>query len=168
MLLLAWLAVCMRFDLRTRQVPAVLTLLPLAAAALLRLSLGGWPVVLQVAALVLISDFPRPKWRIPLAALASVLALTVSGSGELMFAQLVVFAVWALWELGATGGADAKIILTLVLLSGDGLVFLPIVFVGGFQGLAGLLRHRKTIPYTVAITLGTALWLGLRAGWIQI
>ena len=80
-LLLAWLAVCMAFDLRTRQVPAVLTLIPLAGAALLRLSLGGWPVVLQVAALVLISDFPRPKWRIPLAALASVLAITVSGSG---------------------------------------------------------------------------------------
>ena len=73
-----------------------------------------------------------------------------------------------MWEVGATGGADAKIILTLVLLSGDGLVFLPIVLVGGIQGLVGLLRHHKTIPYTVAITLGTALWLGLRAGWIQI
>ena len=85
-----------------------------------------------------------------------------------MLAQLVVFAVWALWELGATGGADAKIILTLVLLFGDGLVFLPIVLAGGFQGLAGLIAHRKSIPYTVAITLGTALWLGLRAGWIQI
>ena len=85
-----------------------------------------------------------------------------------MLAQIVVFAVWAMWEVGATGGADAKIILTLVLLFGDGLVFLPIVLVGGFQGLAGLITHRKSIPYTVAITLGTALWLGLRAGWIQI
>ena len=125
-------------------------------------------MVLQAAALVLISDFPRPKWRIPLAVLASVLAITVTGSGELVSAVLVIFSVWVLWELGATGGADAKIILTLVLLSGDGLVFLPIVFMGGIQGLVGLLKHHKAIPYTVAITLGTALWLGLRAGWIQI
>ena len=76
-----------------------------------------------------------------------------------IFAQLAIFAAWALWELGATGGADAKIIITLVLLFGNGLVFLPIIFVGGIQGLLGLSTHQKTIPYTVSITLGAAAWL---------
>ena len=79
-LLLAWLVVCMVCDLRTRQVPAVLTLLPLGAAALMRLSLGGWPVVLQVAVLVLISDFPQPKWRIPLAGGVCLLGLFFASS----------------------------------------------------------------------------------------
>ena len=154
-------------DLRTRQVPAVLTLLPLAATALIRLSLGGWPVVLQVAALVLISDFPQPKWRIPLAGSVCLLGLFFAAP-EQISAVLVIFCVWAMWELGVTGGADAKIILALVLLFGDGWIFVPIALAGGFQGLAGLIARRKEIPYTVAITVGTALWLGLKVGWIQI
>jgi Flp pilus assembly protein protease CpaA len=74
----------------------------------------------------------------------------------------VIFAVWVMWEIGVTGGADAKIIITLVLLFADGLLFIPIVLVGGVQGLAALIARRKTIPYTVAITLGTAAWLLLQ------
>ena len=77
----------------------------------------------------------------------------------IVYAMLVIFAVWALWEIGATGGADAKIIIALVLFFADGLLFIPIVLVGGVQGLAALIARRKTIPYTVAITLGTAAWL---------
>ena len=57
-----------------------------------------------------------------------------------------------------------KIIITLVLLFGNGLVFLPIIFVGGIQGLLGLSTRQKTIPYTVSITLGTAAWLWMTAG----
>lgn len=75
--------------------------------------------------------------------------------------MLVIFAVWALWEIGATGGADAKIIISLVLLFANGLLFIPIVLVGDVQKLAGLLAKRKTIPYTLAITLGAAAWLWL-------
>jgi hypothetical protein len=40
---------------------------------------------------------------------------------------------WTLWEIGATGGADAKLIISLVLLFGNGLLFIPIVLVGGFR-----------------------------------
>jgi len=35
--------------------------------------------------------------------------------------------------------------------------------VGGVLGLAALIARRKTIPYTVAITLGTAAWLWIVA-----
>ena len=110
----------------------------------------------------MISDLPQAKWRIPLGCGAAFIGLTVAGSLELVYASLVIFAVWALWETGATGGADAKIIIALVLLFADGLLFIPIVLVGGLQGLAALIARRKTIPYTVAITLGTAAWLWLR------
>ena len=44
------------------------------------------------------------------------------------------------------------------------LLFIPIVLAGGVQGLIGMLTKKKTIPYTVAITLGTAAWLWLSAG----
>jgi Flp pilus assembly protein protease CpaA len=80
-----------------------------------------------------------------------------------MYAILVIFATWALWEIGAAGGADAKLIISLVLLFGNGLLFIPIVLAGGIQGMVGLIARKKTIPYTVAITLGTAAWL-----WISV
>lgn len=158
-LLLAWLAVCVIFDLRSRQVPAFLTVLPLLLAAVWRLFQGGWQLVALVALLVLISDLPQAKWRIPVACGATVLGLSIAGSPGIVYAMLVVFAVWALWEIGATGGADSNIIIALVLFFANGLLFIPIVFVGGVQGLVGLVTRRKTIPYTVAIALGTVAWL---------
>jgi len=162
-LLLAWLGACVVFDLRSRQVPALLTILPLGLTALWRLFQGSWPMVLLVIALILVSDLPWAKWRIQLACLVSVLAQSFAGSSESVYATLVIFAAWALWEIGSTGGADAKIIISLVLLFGNGLLFIPIVLAGGVQGLIGLLTKKKTIPYTVAITLGTAAWLWLSA-----
>jgi Flp pilus assembly protein protease CpaA len=160
-LLLAWLAVCVIFDLRSRQVPAFLTLIPLILAASWQIFQGGWQLVFLVVLLILISDIPQAKWRIPIACAGTILGLSIAGSSEIVYAMLVVFAVWALWEIGATGGADAKIIIALVLFFTDGLVFIPIVLVGGVQGLVGLIARRKTIPYTVAITLGTVAWLWL-------
>jgi Flp pilus assembly protein protease CpaA len=162
-LIMAWLGACVVFDLRSRQVPALLTIPPLVLSALWRLFQGGWSVVILVVALILISDLSRPKWRIPLVCLATILVLSISGTSESMYAILVIFATWALWEIGAAGGADAKLIISLVLLFGNGLLFIPIVLAGGIQGMVGLIARKKTIPYTVAITLGTAAWL-----WISV
>jgi Flp pilus assembly protein protease CpaA len=158
---MAWLAVCVVFDLRTRQVPSLLTLIPLILAASWQLFQGGWPLVLLVVLLILISDIPQAKWRVPVACAGTILTLSIAASPTFVYAMLVVFAVWALWEIGATGGADAKIIIVLVLFFTNGLLFIPIVLVGGVQGLVGLIARRKTIPYTVAIMLGTVAWLWL-------
>jgi prepilin signal peptidase PulO-like enzyme (type II secretory pathway) len=163
-LLLAWLGACVVYDLHSRQVPGLLTIPPLVLAAFWRVLQGGWPMVLLVIALILVSDLHWAKWRIPLACLGGVLALSLAGSPESVYTSLVIFAAWAMWEIGATGGADAKIIISLVLLFGNGWLFIPIVLVGGVQGLVGLMSRKKTIPYTVAITLGTAAWLWLSAG----
>jgi len=159
--LLTWLGTCVFFDLRSRQVPTLLTVIPLILAAAWRLFQGGWQLVLLTVVLTLLSDLPQAKLRIPLGCCAAVVVLSITGSPDEVYAMLVIFAVWALWEIGATGGADAKIIIALVLLFANGLLFIPIVLVGGVQGLAALMARRKTIPYTVAITLGTAAWLWL-------
>ena len=159
--LLAWLGTCVVFDLRSRQVPTLLTVIPLILAAAWRLFQCEWQLVLIIIALTLLSDLPQAKWRIPLGCCAAIVGLSITGFPDEVYAMLVIFAVWALWEIGATGGADAKIIISLVLLFANGLLFIPIVLVGGVQGLAALIARRKTIPYTVAITLGTAAWLWL-------
>jgi Flp pilus assembly protein protease CpaA len=158
-LLLTWLTICVVFDLRSRQVPTSLTVIPLTVAGLWSLFQGGWQLVLLVVLLILISDLPQSKWRISVACAATILALSISGHSGIVYAMLVVFAVWALWEIGAMGGADSKIIMALVLFFANGVLFIPIVMVGGIQGLVGLIARRKTIPYTVAITLGTVAWL---------
>ena len=163
-LVLAWLGACAACDLRSRQVPGWLTIPPLILAAGEELFQGNWQPVLLLVSLVLISDLPASRWRIPLAGLVAGLMILLSGPGELFSTELAVFAAWAMWELGASGGADAKIIITLVLLFSNGQVFLSIVFVGGMQGLLGLATRQKTIPYTVSITLGTAAWLWMTAG----
>ncbi len=159
--LLTWLGTCVFFDLRSRQVPTLLTVIPLVLAATWRLFQGGWQLVLLTAVLTLLSDLPQAKWRIPLGCCTAIAGLSIARSPDMVYAMLVIFAVWALWEIGATGGADAKIIIALVLLFADGLLFIPIVLVGGVQGLVALIVKHKTIPYTVAITLGTAAWLWL-------
>jgi hypothetical protein len=161
--LLAWLGACVVFDLRSRQVPMPLTVIPMILAAAWRLFQGGWQLVLLTVVLTLISDLPQVKWRFPIGCCTAIVGLSVAGPPDMVYTMLVIFAVWALWEIGATGGADAKIIITLVLLFADGLLFIPIVLIGGVQGLAALIAKRKTIPYTVAITLGTAAWLWMAA-----
>ncbi len=162
-LLFTWLSACMVFDLRFRQVPTVLTLVPLALAAVWRFFLGGWVLVLLVAALILISDIPSMKWPIPLATLTALSLLFVSGKAETVYGIMDIAAIWGIWELKTTGGADAKIIITLVLLFGNGLLNVPILLAGGVQGLIGLVARRKAIPYTVSITLGTVAWLWMVA-----
>jgi hypothetical protein len=157
--LFGWLGVCVVHDLRSRQVPTLLTVIPLILAMAWRFFLGGWQLVLLTVILTLVSDLRQTKWRIPVGCFGAILALSLAGSPGAVYAMLVIFAVWAMWETGVTGGADAKIIITLVLLFADGQLFIPIVLVGGVQGLLALIAHRKTIPYTVAITLGVATWL---------
>ena len=159
--LFGWLGACVVHDLRSRQVPTLLTVIPLILAAGWRLFLGGWQLVLLTAILTLVSDLRQTKWRIPVGCCVTIFALSLTDDPGFVYALLVIFAVWAMWETGVSGGADAKIIITLVLLFADGQVFIPIVLVGGVQGLAALIARRTTIPYTVAITLGTATWLWL-------
>ena len=161
-LLLIWLGVCVYHDLRSRTVPLRLTLPVLGLAAVWRLALGGWVPVLLTAVLIIISDLPRRAWRIATVILAGVLAGLVCGSWQCAAVILAILAEWLLWEFGLTGGADAKIILALLLLSGDARLLLWITLAGGLQGLAGLLARRKTIPYTLAIFAGTLFWFILQ------
>ena len=164
LLLVAWLGICVVFDLRFRQLPAYLTIPPLILAVFWRLLNGGWQISLLTIALILISDLPQAKLRIGLSIWAGLVAMVLAGSEDLTWAILTIVGIWFMWEINATGGADAKIIITLVLTFGNGLIILPILLVGGIQGLVGLVAGWKTIPYTIAITFGTLASLFLSAG----
>jgi Flp pilus assembly protein protease CpaA len=152
-----WLVACVSCDLKTRQVPNALTLTALLLAAIWRAIAGDWLVVGMVLALIAISDLPRTL-RILLAGAAWVICI-VFGSTTQGNLSIALFAAWVLWELGVMGGADAKMLTALLLLIADPLLLGAVFLAGGLQGLIGLLRKEKTVPYTVAIAAGTVWYL---------
>jgi Flp pilus assembly protein protease CpaA len=155
-LLLIWLAACLVHDLKTRTVPLLLTLLPLMIASVIQLITGNWVLPLYTLALVLLSDLPPRFAR--MATLLLGLALGFFQPDILPELAGLCFA-WSLWSFGFAGGADVRMLMALVLLFGDAGVLLPIWIAGGLQGLLGLLRKEKTIPYTPAIAAGTGWYL---------
>ena len=155
-LLIIWLLVCMIHDLRSRQVPEKLTLYPLVAAGLYSLVQGQWTPVLLLPVLICISDWePRIK-RLLFAFVASVFAAIFDERTAVSVVAL--FTIWLFWEMGAMGGADAKLLMVIILVIGSPWVLALIALAGGVQGLIGLLTRKRTVPYVVAIFFGTLLY----------
>ncbi|MFZ6029563.1 MAG: hypothetical protein ACOYYS_17760 [Chloroflexota bacterium] len=160
----AWLAACAWHDLRTRQVPNLLTVPPLLLVTFW-LAVSGRPLLaLQIVLLVLVSELPGPDGR-RRALLGSVLTLLLAlyqPSVEAIFQALALYASWAMWELRLAGAADAKLLMALVGLFSVS-VFFAIILVGGLQGLLWKLAKRQGgMPYAVSIAAGTAIWLASR------
>jgi len=126
----------------------------------------AWRLADDPVVVSLILDLRRAAGEVafPLACLVSLLALSsldpqgsIYAAGDLR--------VWGVWESGATGGADAKIIITLVLGSSpDGLLFIPgLSWLAGIQGLFGLIAKRKPFP-SMGLTWERLACCGLTAG----
>lgn len=155
--LLIWLLVSMVYDLRYRELPANLTMIPLALAGIYALLMhGAWVSVGFAAALILISDL-EPRQRRLL--FAGVIAAFVVIFEPAAFVQIIILlTIWLLWDFGAMGGADAKLLFVIGLTVQQPVVFVLIALAGGIQGLVALLLHRKEIPFVVAIFVGVAIF----------
>jgi prepilin peptidase CpaA len=130
------LAISAVTDLRERRIPNAVTYPALLVAATCALSLGGLPLLLE------------------------------STLGALVCAIPLALAMWRGWM----GAGDVKLMAVSGLVSGTAggwtfslLVLLDVAIAGGVQALLWLLaakaRHRdrpKSVPYGVAIALGTA------------
>ncbi|HNT54320.1 MAG TPA: prepilin peptidase [Anaerolineaceae bacterium] len=165
LLLAVFLAGCAWLDVKTRQVPNRLTVgalgLALGAAALA----GNWPSVALVGGLILISGLAKTTGTgLALGGLAAAAAVSWARpelGWEAAASQLLITTAWLLWRHGLTGGADAKLLITLTLLYGSG-VFLAAVLTGGLFGLAARLRQKHTLPYILPVAVGTIGYLALR------
>jgi Flp pilus assembly protein protease CpaA len=155
-LLLAWLFVCMVYDLRFREVPAWLTIFPLVIVGLFALWRGWWVPPLLAAALILISDLEPRERRYAFAGLVSAFAAIFEPATALTVAILAT--IWVLWEIRAMGGADAKLLMVVTLVLPQPAVFLWIALAGGLQGLVAFGLRKKEVPYIVAIFAGTLLF----------
>ena len=154
--LLAWLMVCMVYDLRFREVPNKLTLIPLIAAGVYALFQGWWAPVLLTASLIHFSDFEPREKRL---AFAFVFAAFAAIFQPLLWIQVIALLItWLLWEFGAMGGADAKLLMVIALVVGHPIIFMFIALAGGIQGMAALVLRKKNVPYIVAIFAGASLY----------
>jgi Flp pilus assembly protein protease CpaA len=155
-LLLVWLFICMIYDLRFREVPAVVTLVPLGLAGVYAFVRGWWVPPLLAVALIVISDFEPRERRYAFAGLVSAFAALFDPATTMTVAILAT--IWVTWEIGAMGGADAKLLMVIALVLPQSVVFLWIALAGGFQGLIALVFKKKEVPYIVAIFAGTFLY----------
>jgi Flp pilus assembly protein protease CpaA len=155
-LLLAALFVSMLFDLRTREVPAVLTIGSLFGAAAIGLWQGLWSPVLLIVSLSHIADFnPREK-RLAFSAVTVAFCCIFQPAPTLV--SLAIYALWLFWEFGLMGGADAKLLMAALLVFGNIAVLAPVAMAGGVLGIVAGLRSQRQIPYVPAIFSGTALF----------
>ena len=157
-LVTVWLGICAYSDVKTRKVSNALSLPGLVYGMLAVSMRGNWPAVLLALVLVLISDLPKQ-----VASFLSILALGAAGAFtwwklglgmEAILAQAVIVVIWQMWLSGMTGGADAKILMGLVLIYGSG-IFLAATFAGGVIGLFALARKQKMLPYVLPIAVGS-------------
>ena len=150
----AWLTACAVWDVRTRAVPAWLTIPALVGAAAYRWGEGGRGAVILVATLASVSGLPRLVRMLAAACIVGFLLWTAEpGEAGLL---LALSTVWLAWGLSLIGGADAKIMVAVVLVLGSGWVLVPVAVAGGLLAVAATFRNKATIPCVAAIALGTA------------
>jgi len=156
-IVLAWLGWCVRHDIRNREVPNLITIIPMTIACLIGVLFGRWAAAFLVIVLVLLADIN--SYRVGLGIVTTAIVALISPAQSLTCVSTLL--VWLFWDRGALGGADAKILIALLLLWGDPSLLIWIALAGGLQGLAAWWRKRLEIPYTLAILVGSmGFWFG--------
>ncbi len=113
------------------------------------------PFVLTVV-LILVSDIHSPACQRILAGIVCLLACILQP--ESIALSFFTLAIWSFWDLGLFGGADAKLLIAVLLVTGNPAVLILIFLAGGIQGLVARLRKKTEIPFVVSIFSGTFLF----------
>jgi Flp pilus assembly protein protease CpaA len=160
LLALPWLAFCAWHDLRTRTVPGLLTIPPLVFAIGWQVYLGVWPLAALAATLIFLDDLPW-RWRGFLVGVQGLLLAATWHLSDMMTALLglVLMFIWLLWKMGAIGGADAQVVMTLALFFGLS-ILVPVALATGVQALLQKFRGKDTIPAMLGIFAGVGIFAG--------
>jgi Flp pilus assembly protein protease CpaA len=155
-----WLLVCAIWDLKWREVPPALTLPPLFGALFWQAVKGNFALALFTILLFILADCPARSRGFANGLQAAIYFLGVATSPEPILAGFSMFAmlvIWLTWNLEKMGGADAQVLMALILYFGP-VVVLPVAVAGGIQGLIALLAHKKTLPFMVSVLAGTCFY----------
>ena len=160
-----WLTVCAVYDLKSRSVPAWLTLPGLFIALLLKESSGELALVAFVALVFVLSDLApilRGLVFLLLSALFVLALLTSADPVSAELSMLAILSIWLCWKFNILGGADAQVLAALILLCGPGII-VPVALMNAIQGLAGMILKRKTIPAMLSILAGACFFFAAQA-----
>lgn len=135
----------------------VITMGGLMGAAAYALANGVWAPVLLVIALICVADFKPQRKRLVFA--TTFFALSAIFQPATTVVCFLVSAVWMLWEFGVLGGADVKLLLVAGLVFGSPTFLVPVLLVGGVQGVIARLQRKTEIPFVVSIFCGTFLYV---------
>jgi Flp pilus assembly protein protease CpaA len=152
----AILLIATYYDLRSREVPAWLTISTLLGSGAYAIYRGLWMPAILTIALCLVSEMTIPLQRRSFAAVISVFSAIFQPAGAIIC--LALFTIWLLWDLGHMGGADMKLMIAATLAFCSPAVLIPITIIGGFQGALALLRKQTSVPYVLSIFLGTLFY----------
>ena len=154
-IILLWLIACTFFDLKKQEVPNFLTLLPLALSCIYGIFSGNGIQIVFLIFLFVISDFPKDL-RLPCGLTGILFGLFFFPQHAFLFTSYFVF--WSLWVFEVMGGADVKILMSLLLLTQTPGLGLYVLIAGGLLGFIYLIKGRNNFPYTLAITSGTCFF----------
>jgi prepilin signal peptidase PulO-like enzyme (type II secretory pathway) len=162
LLILVWLAVCAVWDLRHRELPLWITLVPYLAGAAYAALRGQWPAALLAVLLIPVSDLPkvlRLAGSILLVAAAEFLSPNTDG----IWLSAAVWLVWLIWDWfpALYGGADARILIALALLALDGRIVLVLLLGMGLVGLILKAWKGRPTPMVPGILVGGIVYLML-------
>ena len=165
LIICTWLVVCTAYDLKSRAVPAWLTLPGLFIALLLKESGGELALVAFVAFVFVLSDL-APLLRglacLLLSALFVLALLTSTDPVSAELSMLSILSIWLCWKFNILGGADAQVLAALILLCGPDII-VPVALMNAIQGLAGIILKRKTIPAMLSILAGACFFFAGQA-----
>jgi Flp pilus assembly protein protease CpaA len=156
-----WLVGCAVYDWRSREVPNILTVIPFMLAIIWSAWAGNSPAALLALAMMFVTNLNKgPAIAVSLLSSASAIILSLfiqEANLQNLFPILIIAGISMIWYFGGTGGADAKILITLTLLYGYP-AFIYAVVAGGLAGLIGLAIKEKKLPYVVPVAAGTILY----------
>lgn len=153
-LLPPWLAACAIYDLRSREVPAWLLRVPLAMALVWAAVTGSLSAALMALSILASENVP-PRARGFYVGAQGLLAFYAfrEGGFDAFLLSASLLGIWLAWKLGAFGGADAQVLMVILMTAGVSVV-VPISIAIGLQGLLGRLRGQPTIPAVAGIHVG--------------
>ena len=160
-----WLVICAIYDWRKREIPNLLTAIPMLIAILWTAVTGNISASLLSAMMFFVIELKRgPGMAISIIALVFTIVLSYylyQFSMENILSIVIIFGVCMLLYFEKTGGSDAKILITLTLLFGS-TAFMWAVFAGGIAGVIALCRKHKQIPYVIPIAVGTIAYFAVK------
>lgn len=118
---------------------------------------GLWAPVLLSTALIFVSDFNPKERRLAFVLFFSLFSAIFQPTAA--WICLLILVSWLLWEFGALGGADVKLLIATTLVIGNPAVLIPISVVGGVQGVIASLQKKREIPFVASIFCGTLLFV---------